>query len=79
VVVISYVCREDCPKYFFEPVAGPCGESFGNEVHQNHDGLGFGLAVLVDFVNPIELRQSHLTEVFFGQGRFEVGFLGFQR
>jgi hypothetical protein len=79
VVGILYVCWEDCPNYFFEPVVGPFGEYFGNEVHRAHDGSGFGLAILVYFINPVELRHLlHLTEVFFGQGAFEVGFLGFQ-
>jgi hypothetical protein len=59
-------------------VVDPFEEYFGNGVHQAHDGPGFGLAVLVDFVNLVELRHSHLTEVVFGQGQFEVGFLGFQ-
>jgi hypothetical protein len=50
---VSYICREDSPDYSFEPPVGPFGEYFGNGVHGARDGSGFGLAVLVDFVNPV--------------------------
>lgn len=70
---------EGLSELLFEPVVGPFGEYFGSGVHRAHDGSGFRRAILVDFINPIELRHARLTEVVFGQVAFEVGFLSFQR
>jgi hypothetical protein len=70
---VSYKCRQDCPNHFFEPVV----DLFWNICHRAHNGAGFWLAIFVDFVDPVELRHLGLAKVVFGQGMFEVCFLGF--